>query len=205
MVNGLYDVKPWFVRKLRRIEDALVARRVSPALLTWGAVAVSVLAGVALAAGGITRDYSWWLLVPPLAVIRLALNALDGGVARRTGRTGTAGAIANEMGDRAADTALIVPAAFVVEPALALGATAAAYLTSLTGVLGCAFGTGRLNGGPMGKADRVAVIAVGTTLGVALTSPLPVTCALVTTVAGCALTLVFRIRSLVAREEGSDV
>ena len=200
MINGIYDIKPWFVRKLRRVEDLLVARRVSPAVITIWAVIASVAAGAALAAGGITRDYSWWFLVPPLAIVRLALNALDGSVARRTGRTSKSGAVANEMGDRAADTALIVPAAFVVSPTLALGATAAAYLTSLTGVLGMAVGTGRLNGGPMGKADRVALVALGAGVGAAAASPRPLEVTLVVLLVGCAVTIATRIRALVGGE-----
>ena len=136
MSKGLYGIKPWFVRRLKRAEDLLVARRVSPASITWAAVVVSVVAGIALAVGGVTRHYGWWLLVPPLAVLRLALNALDGPVARRTGRASLAGAVVNEIGDRAADTAFMVPAAFFAGPALVLGATATSYLTSLTGVMG---------------------------------------------------------------------
>jgi CDP-diacylglycerol--glycerol-3-phosphate 3-phosphatidyltransferase len=203
-MKGLYGIKPWFVRRLRRVEDKLVARRVSPAAITWSAVAVSVLAGCALAGGGITRNYTWWFLVPPLAVVRLALNALDGSVARRTDRASHSGAVVNEIADRAADTAFMVPAAFAVEPALAVGATAAAYLTSLTGVMGSATGTGRLTGGPMGKADRVALIALGAVAGAASASPEPLAIALVVVVAGCVVTVVTRIRVLVSEEPGPD-
>jgi hypothetical protein len=41
------------------------------------AVAVSAAAGLALALGGLVHDYSWWLLVPPLALIRLGLHLLS--------------------------------------------------------------------------------------------------------------------------------
>jgi hypothetical protein len=63
-------------RELRRLEDALVERRVSPDLLSWAAVWVSVAAGVALAAGGLMREPLLWLIVPPLVFLRLALSGL---------------------------------------------------------------------------------------------------------------------------------
>lgn len=205
METGLYVVKPWFVGKLRRVEDYLVARRVSPGALTWSAVAVSAAAGAAIAVGGLLGDYSWWLLVPPLALVRLALNALDGGVARRTGRASSSGAIANEIGDRLSDTALMVPAALAVEPVLAVGATAAAYLTSLTGVLAMGLGGQRLNGGPMGKADRVAVVGAGAGVGAVMASPAPLRVALLGVIAGCAVTVPLRLRTIAARGGGVDV
>jgi archaetidylinositol phosphate synthase len=125
-------------------------------------------------------------------------------VARRTDRASRSGAVVNEIADRAADTAFMVPAAFAVEPALALGATAAAYLTSLTGVMGSATTAGRLTGGPMGKADRVALIGLGAVAGAASASPEPLAVALVVVVAGCVVTVVARIRVLVSEEPGSD-
>lgn len=157
---GLYRVKPWFVRALRPVEDALVARRVSPDALTAAAVVVSAATGAAIALGGAWNRPVVWLAVPPLVVVRLALNALDGSVARRTGAARPAGAVLNEAGDRASDTFVLGALTFVVPPALALGALAAAYLASLAGVTGAAVARERLTSGPMGKADRAAVVAL---------------------------------------------
>jgi CDP-diacylglycerol---glycerol-3-phosphate 3-phosphatidyltransferase len=197
MTKGLYSVKPWFVSRLRRTEDALVRRRVSPNTLTVAAVAVSVLAGAAVALGGLTHHVSWWFLVPPLAIVRLALNALDGAIARRTQQATSSGAVLNELGDRASDTAMMAPAALVAAPALALGAVAAAYLTSLTGVLGLALTGTRLQGGPMGKADRVVVVALATLAAAALGSGVAITVGLCVIGAGCAVTVALRVRSLI--------
>ena len=204
MSLGLYDVKPWFVRKLRRLEDALVAHDVSPNALTATAVAVSVLAGAALAVGGLTHEPAWWWLIPPLVVVRLALNAMDGSVARRTGKASRAGALLNELGDRAADTAMIAPAGLVARPALALGVVAASYLTSLTGVLGLAVGGTRLQGGPMGKADRVAVMAVAASVAAAMGSPDAISVALLVIAGGCVVTIGLRVRSLTTGRGGRD-
>lgn len=201
-MSGLYDVKPWFVRKLRRLEDALVAHNVSPNMLTATAVVVSVLAGSALAVGGLTHEPAWWWLIPPLVVIRLTLNAMDGSVARRTGKANRAGAVLNEMGDRAADTAMIVPASLVAGPTLAFGAVAASYLTSLTGVLGLALAGTRLQGGPMGKADRVVVMAVAASVAAAMGSPDAISVALWLISVGCVVTVGLRLRSLTTGRGG---
>ncbi|MEX2556908.1 MAG: hypothetical protein WEB06_14935 [Actinomycetota bacterium] len=135
---SLYDIKPWFLRRLRRFEDALVARRVSPDTLTFAAVGVSVAAGGFIAAGGLLDRPLLWLMVAPLVLVRLALNALDGSVARRTRSARPFGAALNEIGDRMSDAATVGATAFVAKPALALGALASCYLASSTGVLSMA-------------------------------------------------------------------
>ena len=203
MSNGLYGVKPWFVCRLRRIEDWMVAHDVSPNTLTWAALAASVCAGAAIALGGLAHDPRWWLLVPPLAVIRLAFNALDGSIARRTGRSSPCGAMWNELGDRAADTAMMVPVGVVTRPSLALGAVAASYLTSVTGMAGFAVDGRRLYGGPMGKADRVAVLALGAAAAAALGSAVAIELGLWTILVGCAVTVALRTRTLAARGRGN--
>lgn len=159
-MRSLYSIKPWFVRKLRRVEDALVARRVSADAITYAGLAAALAAGAAIAVGGLLGVTLVWLAVPPLVLIRLACNALDGAVARRTGTTRPFGAALNEMCDRAADAAVIAPTAFVVRPGLALGATAAAFAASCTGVLAQAVTGRREMCGPMGKADRMAAIGI---------------------------------------------
>jgi len=181
---SLYDIKPWFVRRLRRVEDLLVARRVSPDALTLAAVAVSVAAGIAIAIGGWLDSPALWLAVPPLVLVRLALNALDGSVARRTHTARPFGAALNELGDRVSDAATIGATAFVARPALALGALASCFLASSAGVLSHAIVGRRDSGGPMGKADRAAILAVGATAGAAAGSALPFTVVLWTIVAG---------------------
>jgi hypothetical protein len=60
----------------RRLADLLAARGVAPESLTLAGLVVSVAAGLALAAGGATREPRLWLLVPALGVVRLALHAL---------------------------------------------------------------------------------------------------------------------------------
>lgn len=193
---SLYSIKPGFVRSLRSFEDACVSRKVSADALTLAAVSVSVGAGALIAAGGIWHVPLLWLAVPPLVLARLALNALDGSVARRTGTDRPIGAALNEIGDRLADAATIGATAFVVEPALAAGATAAAFLASSTGVISFAL-TGRRDcGGPMGKADRGAVLALGCVIAGLTRSARPLTFAVAVVGVGSLVTVAARLRRL---------
>jgi CDP-diacylglycerol--glycerol-3-phosphate 3-phosphatidyltransferase len=204
-MSGLYSIKPWFVRRLRRVEDALVRRRVSPDSLSVAAVGVSVAAGVALAAGGAFSEPLLWLLVPPLGLVRLALNALDGAVARRTGDGRPFGEVVNEMADRVADVALIAPLAAVVDPVLAFSALTCALLASAAGCAGRAVTGRRLSGGPMGKADRVAVVSVAAAAGAAVGSSFPFEVAAWVVVAGSVVTAVGRLLRLSREEVAADV
>ena len=204
-MSGLYSVKPWFVRRLRGIEDALVERRVSPDTLTIAAIGVSVATGAVLAAGGALSEPLLWLLVPPLGLVRLALNALDGAVARRIGGGSPFGEVMNEMGDRLGDVALIAPLAFVISPALALSALACALLASAAGVAGRSVSGVRLAGGPMGKADRVAVLAVSAGAAALTASTLPFVIAAWVIAAGSVVTMGLRIATLARGEVTADV
>jgi phosphatidylglycerophosphate synthase len=190
---SLYSIKPWFVRRLRRVEDALVARRVSPDSLTIAAVAVSLAAGAAIAVGGVADRPMVWLAVPPLVLVRLALNALDGSIARRTGRSRPMGAALNEIGDRVSDAAMIGAAGFVVQPVLAASAVGSSFLASFTGVLALALTGRRDSGGPAGKADRAACVAAGAAAGALAGSALPFTIVLWVVVAGGIATTVARL------------
>jgi phosphatidylglycerophosphate synthase len=201
---GLYAIKPWFVRRLRVVEDALVRRRVSPDAISIAAVGVSLAAGCAVALGGWLDAPSIWLAVPPLVLVRLALNALDGSIARRTRRARPAGAALNEIGDRISDAAMIGAAGFVARPELAAGAVASSFFASFTGVLALALTGRRDTTGPVGKADRAAIFAAGAASGAIVGSALPFTVALWAIVLGGVATAAVRAtrirRTLAARE-----
>lgn len=160
---GLYGIKPAFVARLRRLEDLAVRRRVPPDALTVLGVGLGALAGVALMLG--TTEPLLWLAVGPLALARMACNAIDGSLARRTNTASRRGAVLNEVGDRVADVVTFAALAPAVGAPLALGVVAVALATSFMAVTGQALVGRRTAAGPMGKPDRVAVI--GCAAGVA--------------------------------------
>lgn len=161
-MNGLYALKPWYADRLSGVRGALARRQVSPDTLTVAGVVCAAGAAAALA----------WLPVPfaalPVAVLlaaRLAFANLDGALARDTGRTTRRGALLNELGDRAADLAML--AGFLTLAPLWLVATAglAATLPSWVSLAGAAAGAPRLNGGPVGKTERCALVVLAAASG----------------------------------------
>jgi phosphatidylglycerophosphate synthase len=102
------------------------------------------------------------LAVAPLAIGRLAANALDGLVARRTGLARPWGEVFNECCDRLADTLVFVGLALNshVNASLALGVLVLTLLSSYLGIVGKAAGGKRQFGGFLAKADRMIYIAL---------------------------------------------
>ena len=89
----------------------------------------------------------------------MALNAIDGMLAREHDMQSPLGGILNELGDAVSDAALYLPFALVpgFSPGLVVGVVVLALLTELTGVIGVQIGASRRYDGPMGKSDRAFV------------------------------------------------
>ncbi|MGH2812460.1 MAG: CDP-alcohol phosphatidyltransferase family protein [Actinomycetota bacterium] len=201
MNAGLYGLKPWFVARLGRAEDALIERKVTPDALTYAAVAASCGAAGAIVAGAVLGAPPLWLLVAPFGFTRLALNALDGSVARRTGQSSPYGAALNEVCDRLSDVVMIVATVAVASIWLTLTAVALTLLVAVAGMSGVAANGRRSYAGPMGKPDRVAVLAAGGMIAALTASPTAFTLALGVISTGCLITFFVRMRE-VRRDAG---
>jgi len=162
-MNGLYSLKPWYARRLARARRALVRHHVSPDALTWTGVALGAAAGtvLAVAASGVLAA----LPVAALLAARLACANLDGGVARDTGRSTRFGAVTNELGDRVADLVALAGLAFVAPWWLVATAGLAATLPSWAALAGAAVGAPRVQGGPVGKTERCALLVIAAATG----------------------------------------
>ena len=192
---GIYVLKPAFQRSLSGIERWLVARRVHPDRLTEAALVLSALGGVSLYFAPVQP----WLLaaVPIVAVVRTALNALDGMVARDTGLARPWGEVFNELCDRFADVSLLGGLALAGPSNLLLGAAAITMmlLSSYLAILNKAAGGRRLYMGPMGKADRMVLLAIGAPLGFFLPLTWVYNGILAIVLLGCLLTFARRIQA----------
>lgn len=170
---SLYELKPRFQALLRPAVGALANRGVTANQVTVLAAAGSVALGAALTAwGGAMR---WlFLLLPAWFLLRMALNAADGMLAREFGQKSRLGACLNELGDVVADAALYLPFALVTPWGVA-GVAAVIFLATVTefaGVLGTMVGGERRYDGPMGKSDRALVFAaLGTWIGFGFALP----------------------------------
>lgn len=156
----LYDLKPAFQDRLRPIVGRLAARGVTANQVTLGAAVLSVLAGAMLALFPEVRVL--WLMLPMVLFARMALNAIDGMLAREHGQASRLGMYLNELCDLVSDLALILP--FAMVPAFAawgvVGFAIAAIFAEYAGVLGLAAGIGRNYAGPFGKSDRAFALGL---------------------------------------------
>lgn len=157
--RSLYAIKPAFVAALEPIGHRLVASGVDPSTVTLAAIPVEVAAVAALVLG--VHVPLTYLLVPPLVIAWMGLNAIDGFVARSTNRSTASGAVLNEFVDRSGDV-LVIGAALILVPGPIAVMVAVGVLTSeLVAAIGWAITGRRAFPGPMGKPDRAAMLAVG--------------------------------------------
>jgi len=178
---SVYQLKPRFLALLAPLTARLAHRGVTANQVTTLACLLSIGYGAALSLlqwQQLDAARWLWLGLPLFLFIRMALNAIDGQLARDYGQKSRLGGLLNEMGDVLADGALFVPLALVPEiwaPLIALFIWLA-LLTEYAGVAGLLIGGGRRYEGPMGKSDRATLIgacglALGSTLlGDALTT-----------------------------------
>ncbi|MBX8998287.1 CDP-alcohol phosphatidyltransferase family protein [Klebsiella aerogenes] len=152
----LYRMKPAFQTLLRPLMFWLAKRAVTANQVTLAAIALSFLSGALLALH--PHPSLFWLL-PVVLFIRMALNALDGMLARECCQQSRLGAVLNEFGDVLSDIALYLPFALLPDsyPALVLAMLLCAVLSEFSGVLAQAIGGLRSYAGPMGKSDRALV------------------------------------------------
>lgn len=154
---SVYDLKPRLQAVLRPAMRSLARAGVTPNAITGTALVGSISFGGAIAASEVR-----WILaaLPVWLLVRMALNALDGMMARELGQASQLGAVLNEVGDVVSDLALYLPFALRA-PHAALPVVlfaSAAVLTEFCGVLGQALGGSRRYDGPMGKSDRALVL-----------------------------------------------
>jgi len=169
---SIYQLKARFQSLLRPVARGLYSAGVTANQVTVFACAVSVALGLWLY---LERPRAAaFALVPMWMLLRMALNALDGMLAREFGQQSRLGAFLNELTDVVSDAALYLPFALVApfEPVWIAVVVTLAGLSEFAGALGPSVGASRRYDGPMGKSDRAfAFGALG--LWVALASPLP--------------------------------
>ncbi|PHS34671.1 MAG: hypothetical protein COA92_01920 [Sulfurovum sp.] len=156
----IYDLKPKFQALLRPIVDTLHIQGITPNEVTLAALILSIVTGVLVA---ITQGASWILLLIPFVMfIRMALNAIDGILAKEHDMMSDEGAMLNELGDVISDVALYLPLAFIagVSPILVVLFVVVGLFTEVAGILGAVIGKTRRYDGPMGKSDRAFVVGL---------------------------------------------
>ena len=157
---SIYDLKPKFQNLLRPLVIKLEQRGVTANQVTLTTCAISVILGLILTA---LSGYHWlFILIPIWLFVRMALNAIDGMLAREFNQKSRLGGYLNEITDVVSDAALYLPFAFV-SPFDGLQIGLIIWLSALTefcGVLGQVQGKTRRYDGPLGKSDRAFLFGV---------------------------------------------
>ena len=165
-MTSVYAFKPRFQALLRPLSQWLACSGVTANQVTICAMLLSAAMGAAI---GIWADQRWpLLLLPGVLLTRMALNALDGMLAREHNMQSRLGAVLNELGDVLSDSALYLPLALVpgLPAAKMVVLVLLAVIGEMTGVIGAQIGAKRQYGGPLGKSDRaLAISLVGVSLG----------------------------------------
>ena len=156
---SVYQLKPKFQQLLRPMTNGLAKAGVTANQVTVFATLLSIAAGAVILW---QQELVWFYLLPAVLFIRMALNAIDGMLAREHNQKSTLGAYLNELGDVVSDVALLLPLFLLpnVSPWLIGGFIFMAITVEFVGVIGPMVGKERQYQGPMGKSDRAFVLGL---------------------------------------------
>lgn len=163
---SIYDIKPRFQALLRPLVRSLAKAGVTANQVTIAALVLSLTVGAVVA--WYAQSARVLLLMPLWLFARMALNAVDGMLAREHGQASKLGAILNELGDVLADAGLYLPLALRPEfaPVPLTLFVLMGVIAEMTGVIGVQIGASRRYDGPLGKSDRAFVFGlIGLLLG----------------------------------------
>lgn len=196
---SIYQLKSPFQLLLRPIVRHLNAAGVTANQVTVAACLASVALGAVLTT--VPERTGLFLLLPVWFCLRMALNAVDGMLARDFGQASPLGIYLNELADAISDTALYLPFAFLVgsNPWFVGTVIVLAILSEMAGVLGVRVGAGRRYDGPMGKSDRAFIFGlIGLLVGLSVAIDALLNGVWVALAFLIAITMVNRVRAGVA-------
>jgi phosphatidylglycerophosphate synthase len=202
-----YALKPRFQGLLRPLVVPLPRIGVTANMVTILAALGSVLVGAVAAWRADSRRV--FLIIPVWLLARMALNAIDGMLAREFHQHSVLGGYLNEIADAVSDAALYAPFALVAPfgwPGIGL-VIVLSIVAEFAGALGPTMGASRRYDGPMGKSDRAVVFgALGLWIGSLAPMPAWLGWAAPVLAALLVLTVVNRVRAGVreARNAGSE-
>ena len=154
---SIYQLKPKFQSLLRPCVNRLNNANITANQVTISACLGSIFVSFIV---GLFSSYQWIFCVIPIwMLIRMALNAIDGMLAREFQQKTDLGAYLNEIGDVISDIALLLVFMQLdnVSNNLVILVVLLSFLSEYAGVLGLMVGSSRRYDGPMGKSDRAFV------------------------------------------------
>lgn len=153
-MKSLYELKPRFQELLRPYATAMARAGISPNFVTLATMGLAALSGLFVAI--FPEGQIPLLLMAVVLLVRMALNAIDGMLAREHGQASPGGLMLNEIVDVASDLLMYLPLLLVPDfsPFLVVLTVILAVLSEVAGLAATSIGVKRRYDGPMGKADR---------------------------------------------------
>ena len=160
-MSTIYRLKPKFQALLTPTMHRLHRMGATPNHLT----VLTLLASIGVGAWIFFVPNVWaWAVVPGFLFFRMALNALDGLMARMYSQQSNIGEILNEMGDVISDAVLYYPLLWTMGlgqyPHWLVLFMVTIGLNEMAGIMGKVIGGERRYDGPMGKSDRALVFGL---------------------------------------------
>lgn len=157
---SIYKIKPAFQKLLSPVLVVLHKTGVTANQITWSSILLSLFIGIAFWYAG--RYKFLFLALPVGLLVRMALNALDGMMARMYNQQTKKGEVLNELGDVISDFFIFFPLlqfekhiSYVIILFISLS-----IINEFAGLLGKVVSGKRRYDGPMGKSDRAFIMAL---------------------------------------------
>jgi CDP-diacylglycerol--glycerol-3-phosphate 3-phosphatidyltransferase len=155
---SIYQLKQNFQNLLRPFVKRLYKMKVTANHVTllalFGSLAVSAIIWQ-------NAEIRWlFYIVPVWMFMRMALNAIDGMLAREFNQKSNLGAYLNELCDVVSDSALYMIFALAANVQLVVTVVILSIISEYAGVMAPLIGVDRRYDGPMGKSDRAFVFGV---------------------------------------------
>ena len=160
MMISVYQLKPKFQQALSPTAFFLYKKGITANQVTIAAIWLSLTLGLLLS---FYSTNTWvWLVLPLGLLVRMALNALDGMMARQYNMTSQLGEVLNEMGDILSDLFILIPFVLFsgIHPGFIILFALLSILNEFAGLLGKVINGVRRYDGPMGKSDRALLIGL---------------------------------------------
>ncbi|MCE5039934.1 MULTISPECIES: CDP-alcohol phosphatidyltransferase family protein [Mammaliicoccus] len=155
---SIYEIKPKFQQLLMPIVDWMRKIGMTPNQVTILALLLSIVTGIILS---IFHENKWiYILMPIVMFVRMALNAIDGVMAKKYQMKSHLGLLLNEIGDVISDLFLFIPFVFIAED-YGIGIMlfiSLSIISEMAGVTVQVIGSSRRYDGPMGKSDRAFIV-----------------------------------------------
>lgn len=156
---SVYNIKPKFQQLLRPVLAKMHTAGITANSITWSAILLSFIIGSLF----YWKPQGMMLIILPIALlIRMALNALDGMMAREYNMQSKTGELLNELGDVVSDIAMFLPLILLpgLHPIILFAFVILGTVNEFTGILAKAINGERRYDGPMGKSDRALLVGI---------------------------------------------